>query len=484
VLITGSSSATSLVELGRLDAWYFLSPGAAASRRLDTAKADGLRTRPVGGARGFADVWAPPRFKRVYAADGEAHIGYLRPHDVFRYLPVEVDRLSLKRSKHLSRYRVKRGTILQTCSGRNLGPSAIVDRHLEQFALSHDLVRIETGDERLRHYLLAFLQSRTGQGLLRRDKSGSVIDHITPEHVRAQEIPLLDDAQIEEAADLIARSFGLIEGARTELIDTLRAYEEGLPRPGRSGAAKSGWQVGSRSLSDRLDAASYDPWVAQVRQELLAVGGAPVAEAADVRKPPGRYKTYYVGRDYGIPFLSGTQILQFEVINQRYMAPKTFMDPDLYKLRPGWSVYQADGRAEEALGLPAFVPDDRAGWAASGHVGRIVPRNGTSPGWLWLALTTWQVQVQIKSLASGSVVDSTYPADMEQVILPPEQGIDGSAIERAWEKFRQARQLKDAAAKLVDDALAGLSGVGDDALELDELPEPDGGGGMADDERA
>lgn len=466
MLITESVPASSLGDLGRLDAWYFLSPGAAAARRLDKAKAAGLQSELVGG---FADVWAPARFRRVYAADGEAHIGYLRPHDIFRYLPVEVDRLSLKRSKKLENYRVKRGMILQTCSGRNLGPSVIVDRHTAQFALSHDLVRIEVDDARMRHYLSAFMQSKTGQGLLRRDKSGSVIDHITVEHVKAQELPLLDDSDIDRAAELIGKSFALIEEARDELTTALVDYENALPSPDRPSPLRAGWSITSGQLQDRLDSASYDPWVAQIRKELLSAGGVPVAEVADVRKPPGRYKTYYVGADYGIPFLSGTQILQFEVINQRYMASKTFTDPELYKLRAGWSVYQADGRAEEALGLPAFVPEDRAGWAASGHVGRLVPKNGTNPGWLWLAASTWQVQVQIKSLASGSVVDSTYPADMERVIIPPALDVDGTAIEAAWAKFTQARHLKSQATQLIDDAMAALSGVDDEELEIDEL---------------
>ena len=36
-----------------------------------------------------------------------------------------------------------------------------------------------------------------------------------------------------------------------------------------------------------------------------------------------------------------------------------------------------------------------------------------------------------KALASGSVVDSTYPPDMESVILPPSMGLDGAAISEA-----------------------------------------------------
>ena len=38
-MITAITPATMLGALGRLDAWYYLAPGAASSRRLERAKA-------------------------------------------------------------------------------------------------------------------------------------------------------------------------------------------------------------------------------------------------------------------------------------------------------------------------------------------------------------------------------------------------------------------------------------------------------------
>jgi len=130
----------------------------------------------------------------------------------------------------------------------------------------------------------------------------------------------------------------------------------------------------------------------------------------------------------------------------------------LYELREGWSVYQADGRAEEGLGFPAYVPPDRDGWVASGHVGRLIPKKGIDPGWLWLAAATWQAQAQIKSLASGSVVDSTYPEDMAGVVLPPPREADGS-VREAWERFAEARAAKDWAITRLEEALTEASGI-------------------------
>jgi len=130
-------------------------------------------------------------------------------------------------------------------------PNVLVDDHLDGFTTSHDVIRMQIDDERLRHYTVAFLRSHTGQGLLRRDKSGSVIDHITVGHVEAQEVPLLDDAVIDLAADLVLDSFELIEQARLTLAEGLANYEASLPSPAR--AVPASW--GGRSTRARSLAA-------------------------------------------------------------------------------------------------------------------------------------------------------------------------------------------------------------------------------------
>lgn len=426
-MITATTPALVLGSLGRLDAWYYLAPGAAASRRLAHAKAVGLNTIRIAGPDGLGRAWQPSRFKRAYAGRSEPSIPYLAPHDAFQYLPDDTERLSLRRTESLDDYRITRGQILQTCSGRNLGPNLLVDALLARFAASHDVIRIEIDDERLRHYTVAFLRSHTGQELLRRDKSGSVIDHITVGHVEAQEVPLLDDTVIDCAADLIRESFELIEQARLTLADALHAYEAALPTPTRRAPAKRGWTLNAGQITGRLDAAPYNPWVDQVRNELLAAGGRPVSEVADVLKPPGRYKTIYVSEPYGRSFMSGTQVLQLVPASRQFMAERAFSDVSLFELRKGWSVFMADGRAEKDLGVVAMIPSDRDAWLASGHVGRLVPHAGTDPGWLWLAARTWHAQIQIKALASGSVVDSTYPADMESIICRRTSGSTAGA---------------------------------------------------------
>ena len=61
------------------------------------------------------------------------------------YLPEERSRLSTHQND-IDALSVKTGTILQTCSGRNLGPLVIADKYLERFILGSDLIRISIED--------------------------------------------------------------------------------------------------------------------------------------------------------------------------------------------------------------------------------------------------------------------------------------------------------------------------------------------------
>lgn len=450
-LLTVKSMALNVA--GRLDSWYFLSPGNLATQSLVAARTRGVRFQKLGGSSGIANVWTPNRFKRAYAAPAEASIPYLRPYDVFNYLPEPADFLSVERTKNLERYRLKEGMILQTCSGRNLGPAVIADRWLSRYALSHDMIRVEITDVAMRHYVLAFLKSQSGQHLIRRDKSGSVIDHISNAHLAKQEVPVFAEPVFSDVATTMGQAVRLREEARLGLSSLFDAYQAKLPALKRERPLHQGWSVRSLQLTGRVDAAFYDPLVTAIRTQFQALGGVKVGSVAKVTQP-GRYKRFYCSPEFGRPIISGSQLLQSKPINPQHILEKSFNNVADYELKAGWIAYPSDGRAEEGLGTPAYVTNDRDGWLASNMVGRIIPNAGNDAGWLYLALKSPHAQLQFKSEASGSVVDHTYPSDMEDVILPPALGLDGTQVIAAWEKFSEAQRLEDQAAAMIDVGLA------------------------------
>ncbi|MGB7591217.1 MAG: hypothetical protein WBO19_08255, partial [Terriglobia bacterium] len=186
-------SAALLTNHARLDSRYFLAPGIKAAERVARAKMRGVPCAPLGGKDGIARIWQPTRFSKVEASPCEDQIGYLRPYDVFEYLPRAADFVSVKRSGDIERCKLQRGMLVQSCSGRNLGPAVFVDDYLAKFVIGSDMIRIEIDDHDLRCYVLAYLQGETGQQLLIQGKTGSVIDHLSKAHIAGVEIPLFEN---------------------------------------------------------------------------------------------------------------------------------------------------------------------------------------------------------------------------------------------------------------------------------------------------
>lgn len=445
-----TTRSRSLVASDRLDARFFTAAGAGVTEKLLLLEGSGVEVVPLGS---LGKVWDPPRFARAYARPNEPGLPYLRPYDVFDYLPVASDHLSMARNDDLAKLVPGNGVILQTCSGRNLGPCAIADDYLSQFALSHDMIRIEIESPDDRFYLLAFLRTSLGQQLLRRNMSGSVIDHLTTADVRAVPIPMLASPVRAQVSSLARRAYTAMSSARRQLTDVLAQQAATLPVPARTGPLREGWTIGSKELVDRLDVAYYDPVVRAVRRQVREADGIRCGDLATAYLPV-RYKRYYVGSEHGRPILSGRQLLQADPVNLRYVSDRSFRNPELYELREGMTIFGAVGRAEGRQGAAALVTSERSGWLASNDVMRLTPRPGVLPASLWLAIASQQARLQINALSFGSVIDHMNPWDVENIFVPSIDPGLGAKAQHAWDLFDEANANHREATRILEDHLS------------------------------
>lgn len=142
-----------------------------------------------------------------------------------------------------------------------------------------------------------------------------------------------------------------------------------------------------------------------------------------------------------------------DVVGAKSISGRSIKANSGYELRKGWICFQADGRAEESLGYPSVVTADRDGWYSSGHVGRFIPDDLSDTGWLWAAVACRAVQEQIAALACGSVVDALYPEDLEDLILPTRDQVDGEMVNAAWNDLAAAAEKARRATELIQSAL-------------------------------
>jgi hypothetical protein len=445
-------------EAWRADARFFCDKGNSAFLRI---KSGPWKKVSLGELLGSENVWMPGRSARVYASESRYGKPFLVPYDVFRYMPTSDSTLSRPQTSDFESYELKRGWLLMTRSGRNLGPTTWVDKYLEDFALSDDMVRVSTESEDA-FYVLAFLSTPTGQSLIRRDRNGSVIDHIGPAQVRELTIPLVDDVLKSQCIAGFKKAAELREAARLALRDAakefLRVCHLEAPLAALPGKAfRRQFTIKASQMGWRIDAEPHAPLYASYREIMSATGIAmPLGEIAEVFKPQGRYKTLYVEDErYGLRLMSGRQVAQYRPIGLKYMSPLAFEEPAEYQLQQDWLVMTADGRAEERLADSALVTKDKNNWYASGHVHRLKARQNTHPGLLYLACTLGMVQAQLKALATGSVVDALSVDDVKSVLVPYPAGARalGDKVKKAWNDFSSANEAENVASKALEDEL-------------------------------
>lgn len=95
-------------------------------------------------------------------------------------------------------------------------------------------------------------------------------------------------------------------------------------------------------------------------------------------------------------------------------------------------------------------------WLASGHVGKLVAKDAADAGRLYLAFQSPHAQMQLKAFASGSVVDATFPADAENVILSPLTNGGELIVEECWRKFAEAKAIEDCEFAKIEECLSPI----------------------------
>lgn len=428
----------------RLDAKHYQEEFVLARSRVAHCVSSPLRE--------LADAFVPGRMKLVSAQNSEAGAPYLRAHDAFEARPTSKRYAVRARTDNYDDYLLKEGMLLTPSSGRNLGPMAYVGKKLSRFAMT-DILRIVPQDKDAGYYLFAYLLTPTGQALIRRGRTGTMVDHLSPEDVLQIPVVQLPEKERKRVIAAIRKAEEKLDKARLSLdeldLELHRLTGLGPMLPKGKYLKKTGarvFSINSRDLTLRLDAAYYEPAVRSAQMVLKSRGARRLDELAELRLL-GRYKRYYVAKEFGRPILSGRHLLQLRQVNLQYISDRSFKLPESFILKRGWCVFTCDGRAEEQLGSPAYVHARWDGWMASNHVMRAIPLPGIEPGYLYLALRNSYVQLQLKARATGSVIDALEPETIADVLLPSVSVADqkrlGKAASRAWDDIAMAQELEE-----------------------------------------
>ena len=402
------------------------------------------------------DVFYLTRQKRLYA---RPNIGdpYLMPSELFFFKLTPSKFVFGQKLRKPEEWYVDEDWILLTRSGK-LGMPIITTKPFKKFIISDDVIRIVPKEDSCIGFLYAFLSTWLGHALLVKDEYGVTVKHIEPHHVRPIPVPLYPKEIQSQIHKNVIKAFHIREKARNLLEKSEQMLLEELAIPKSKEIMKTNvFKVKSSNLELRLDGSYHDP-VLKEPQNALRNGKYHLRKMGDKEISheifiPNRFKRIYVREDYGIPFLSGTNIFQIKPYDLKYISKRSTKNLERYLLKEGMVLVTARG----TIGRIMPVTKSIDGWSASDNVARIIP-NKLHFGFLTSFLNTIYGQCQLTRQVGGSVVNLLEPQHISkvQVPVPPrevQERIGKMAIE-AYELKQLANKIEDETVKTLEDMLS------------------------------
>ena len=169
---------------------------------------------------------------------------------------------------------------------------------------------------------------------------------------------------------------------------------------------------------NRLRGGSYSPEAFAARRRLKRSGFPLVSlgssRVADNIFYPSRFKRTYVSADFGVEFLSSSEVLFVAPTSGRFISKRLTRKLDSYRVQPGWVLVTRSG----TVGNVTIATQDFEGKAISEHVIRVIPAEAACTGHLYAFLSSKPGYALIQGLIFGSVVDEIEPEHLASLPVP------------------------------------------------------------------
>lgn len=414
---------------------------------------------------GFSnDVGYPGRFKRVYISEG---LPIYTASQSLELNPSPDKFISTKTKIDLDILILKAGQITVTRSG-TIGRCTIVTDTLKGKIFSDDLLRINCNNPEEVGYVYAFLKTTIGNKILTTNNYGSVVSHIEPEHLSDVLIPVLPENTIKGTHNKIMTAFKLRDEANRliqQANDLLFKLLDLLPLETlKADYFSEEVRTFPRRLSDwkhRLDGSFHIPLIdiivkelGKKSAELTTLGDKRVSERIIL---PGRFKRVYVDHDYGVPFLSGGDILQFDPTQVKYLSAKHHGKriKEQLTFHENMILVTCSG----TIGNVLLAPKHFENWTGNQHILRIKPSENVNAGYVYAFLASSYGQELVKRFTYGSVVDEINDDQLASVqFLLPSTNIQneiGNLVLEANKKRTEAYMLEKGTIAEVERSIIG-----------------------------
>lgn len=450
--------STAVFQSGcRLEGSFYGSDGYRAARSLFRSGFDLIELGTTAKV-----LWFGP-FPRIYVDDPLYGVPFLSSSEMMEARLEPGKFVSSSLSRNLEALLVQEGTILISRSG-TIGNIAYCTRDFAALAVTEHAIRVIPYEQQKAGLLYFFLQSPAGQFLVKRSRSGSVVESIYEADISSLLVPLLPirlrerlTEMLEEVSRLRVEANRLLTTAEGEVQRQCNLPQ--LPADVNQFEAfvrRSDQVLESISTygSLRLDATAFDQTATRIRSAIAQVAHDQLRNLSEEIIYIGKvYRVPVEDKAFGAPLLSGRDLVMVRPAAEKYLSVLNAKHIERCRLLRGWVLVSRSGN----IGRVAMCHRNFEGYVGSEDILRIVGRDDhADPYYIRAFLSSIYGQVQMSAAVYGSVILHMTGEQLGKVLvaLPPDRGKEiGDIVRKAYDHRADAVELEDTAVGLFESAI-------------------------------
>lgn len=406
----------------------------------------------------FAEnVFYPGRFKRIWINKKHGK-PFFTGAQILQAYPLTDKYIIPSKISSIDSYKVTPQQLLVTRSG-TIGKLTFTIEKLSNQLVTEDAIRIEIQNNIERGYVYAYLKSKIGNPLIQQSVFGAVIDHVEPNHIEQIQIPIIDKFDFGKVGSDIVKAFLLRDHANKLIDESQELFYKllNLPKISEENVQYLGdekvkaWEIDKWSSRFRLDTSFYHP-LAKLTVENLEKSGHNIEKLNiknNIYELP-TYKRVYVKKSFGIPFLSGKNLMESNFSDLKYLSKSPIKNVDDYLIREGMILITMRG----TCGNVRLIDQSLNGFGASHNIMRLIPSEEYFGGYIFTFLISDYGKLQMQAKVLGSVVDVLTPEDLSDIYIPfVDMGIQkqiGEKAQKAFEIRTKANEIEEKAIEFLE----------------------------------
>ena len=442
---TGAINYSIKAQAGlRFDASFHLSEGLVVKRQIASSTYEMLTIKDVS-----SDIFYGNRAKRVYVSKREHGIPFLSSSDILQADLENVKLASKKYTPCIEQMTLKKGWTLISRSG-TIGNCAFANAKHAQKLASEDVIRLVPNNILRGGLVYAYLASNHGHSLLTQGTFGAVIQHIEPNFIASLPIPKFPDEFQKEVDDLIQESAQLREEAAEALKKAVNYFN------GKYSINEKTQKTFSLGLKElKLGFAAYnnnlevDEFIGKYSIDAYELKN----KTSKIFAPP-LFKHIYLSKDNGYPFMTGSELTQFNLRYYRWLSPRGVKDINDYVVKRGTLLLYKSGTTDGGILGNVFIADKKLdGCCLSDHVIRVVFNEEQQAYWAFAFLRSKGGVRMLQRLATGTMIPFITPERLSHILIPnPDDNYERitTLIEKYIDLNSRSKECEDRAINMVE----------------------------------